>query len=151
MTLPIHCLIVGARTTAGSKAGDPQAAGLLADAHALGLHHLTQLECFTLYFLEGSLGAHQRQRLAAELLSDPVAQTSHWRSVEGDGVELFKGPNVHIIETALRPGVTDPVAEQIVQYTRVLGLDGVTRAATGQRFVLHGPLTEADLHSLAHR
>jgi len=151
MSLPIHCLIVGARAHAGSASADPQAAGLLADAHALGLQHLTQLECFTLYFLEGQLGADQRRRLAAELLSDPVAQTSAWRSGEGNGVELFNAPAAHIIETALRPGVTDPVAEQIVHYAAVLGIPGVTRAATGQRFVLHGPLTEADLHSLAAR
>ena len=148
MTLPIHCLIVGSTATSGV---DPQAAGLLADAHALGLLALTQLECFTLYFLEGSLGAQQRERLAAELLSDPVAQTSAWRSAAGDGVALSKAKGAHVIETALRPGVTDPVAEQIVHSAQVLGVDGVTRAATGQRFVLRGPLTEADLHRLAQR
>lgn len=151
MTLPIHCLIVGTRAQAGAAGVDPQAAGLLADAHALGLHRLTQLECFTLHFLEGELGAQQRERLAAELLSDPVAQTSAWRSAVGGGVELFNDPGALVIETALRPGVTDPVAEQIVHYAQVLGVAGVIRAATGQRYVLHGPLTPADLHSLAGR
>ncbi|MCC7359143.1 MAG: phosphoribosylformylglycinamidine synthase subunit PurL [Anaerolineales bacterium] len=149
MTLPVHCLIVGSR--ADVRRADPQAAGLLADAHALGVQHLAQLKCFTLFFLEGHLSVPQQERLAAELLSDPVAQTSAWRGVSGGGVAALNKPDTHVIETALRPGVTDPVAEQIVHYARVLGLSGVTRAATGQRFVLRGPLTDADLHHLALR
>src|SRR5262249_850231 len=42
-----------------------------------------------------------------------------------------------ILEVALRPGVTDPVAEQIVRASHELGFDGVHRAAIGQRFILH--------------
>ncbi|MEO5886445.1 MAG: phosphoribosylformylglycinamidine synthase subunit PurL, partial [Anaerolineales bacterium] len=41
-----------------------------------------------------------------------------------------------ILEVALRPGVTDPIAEQIVRAARELNLHGVQRAATGQRFIL---------------
>jgi phosphoribosylformylglycinamidine synthase len=40
------------------------------------------------------------------------------------------------VEVALRPGVTDPVAEQVVRAAHELKLTGVHRAATGQRFVL---------------
>ncbi len=145
---PLHCLVVGTRAGV-----DPWAAGLLADAHALGLRHLTRLECYQLMFIEGAVHAPDLGRLAAELLSDPVAQTSHWRSVDSGGVAGFNGPppGAHVIETALRPGVTDPVAERIVQYARVLGIAGVARAATGQRFVLHGPLDSNDLGFLARR
>src|SRR6185436_10370373 len=41
-----------------------------------------------------------------------------------------------ILEVALRPGVTDPVAEQLVRAAHELNLNGVHRAATGQRFIL---------------
>jgi phosphoribosylformylglycinamidine synthase len=144
----LHCLITGTRDGA-----DPAAAALLADAHALGLAHVTHLECCQLTFIEGAVRAPDLGRLAAELLSDPVAQTSHWRSVGSGGVVDFNSPppGAHVIETALRPGVTDPVADLIVHYARVLGIEGVTRAATGQRYVLHGPLDQADLDFLAHR
>lgn len=84
-----------------------------------------------LCFIEGEVSAAGLQRLAAELLSDPVAQTSAWRSVAVDGVAAFKG---WVIETALRPSVTDPVAEHMVRYAQVLGIDGVERAAFGQRY-----------------
>ncbi len=40
------------------------------------------------------------------------------------------------MEVAFRPGVTDPVAEQLVRAAHELGLDGVHRASTAQRFLL---------------
>ncbi len=127
---------------------DPRNTGLLADAHALGLTQVTAIQCQDLYFVEGHLTEPDRRRLAVELLGDPVAQTSEWRSVERGGVALVNG---QVIETALRPGVTDPVAEQIVRAAHELGLPAVTRAATGNRYLVSGRLTPADLHTLARR
>ncbi len=141
MSTTVHTLIVRSRTSR-----DPRAAGLLADAHALGLTRLTGLEVNDLFFIEGDIIPQDLRRLAAELLSDPIAQTCQWRTV--DGVDSFIG---HVIETALRPGVTDPVAEQIVRCAKLIDVNGVERAATGQRFVLHGDLDQADLHTLAKR
>ncbi len=150
MTLPVHGFIVGTRLAA-----DPAAAGLLADAHALGVTRLNHLRCYTLYFVEGHVTAPELDRLAAELFGDPVAQTSVRRSASAGGVAFVNGSNSsaneHVIETALRPGVTDPVADQIARYARLLGVTGVERAATGQRYVLHGELTTADLDFLAQR
>jgi phosphoribosylformylglycinamidine synthase subunit PurSL len=148
MTLPVHSFIVGTRLAA-----DPTAAGLLADAHALGVTRLEHIGCFTLYFIEGHVTAPELDRLAAELFGDPVAQTSVRRS-SVDGVVSFNGNgtrNVHVIETALRPGVTDPVADQIARSARLLGITGVERAATGRRYLLTGPLNRADIDFLAQR
>lgn len=142
-SLPVHTLVVGSQLV-----DDPHAAALLADAHALGLTRVTRLEIFDLYFIEGDITRPDLRRLAAELLSDPVAQSARWRSVESDGVASFTGG---VIETALRPGVTDPVAEQIVRCARLIGVAGVERAATGQRFIAHGDLDAADCHTLAQR
>lgn len=142
-SLPVHTLVVGSQLV-----DDPHAAALLADAHALGLTRVTRLEIFDLYFIEGDITRPDLRRLAAELLSDPVAQSARWRSVESDGVASFTGG---VIETALRPGVTDPVAEQIVRCARLIGVAGVERAATGQRFIAHGDLDAADCHMLAQR
>ena len=136
--MSIHCFIISARSPR-----DPRATGLLADAHALGFTRLTQIQVHDLYFVEGDLSQTDLQRLAAELLSDPIAQTWCWRGEQtnDDGV----------IERALRPGVTDPVAEQIVRGAHELGIVGVERAATGQRFVVRGaqPLDETELRALA--
>ena len=100
-----------------------------------------------------TLSPTDQRRLATELLSDPIAQAFEWRSVGSDGVIRFLGADHHarVIETALRPGVTDPVAEQIVRCAKMLGIDQVERAATGKRFVVYGDLSEADYHTLAKR
>jgi phosphoribosylformylglycinamidine synthase len=143
--LPVHCLMV---QRSPRLSADPRASGLLADAHALGLQHVTHFEIQELFFVEGEVSRADLRRLAAELLSDPVAQTSQWRNVESAGVDSFAG---HIIEVALRPGVTDPVADQIVRCAKMIGVDQVQRAATGQRFIISGDLTEADCHTLARR
>jgi phosphoribosylformylglycinamidine synthase len=134
--------VIGARPLAG---GDPRSAGYLADAHALGLSAVTALECLDLYFIEGQLSETELGRLATTLLGDPVTQTATWGPVTAPARQA---PGV--IEVALRPGVTDPVAEQIVRAAGVLGLTGVVRAATGLRFLVQGA-DEPTLHLLARR
>lgn len=125
---------------------EPRAARLLADAKALGFSDLTGFECHDLYFIQGQLSDSEKQRLATELLSDPVVQDCQTHAPE-------KTLNEQIIEIALRPGVTDPVAEQIVRGAKLLGITTVERAATGQRFVVKSqrPLNTEELHTLSRR
>ena len=133
------------------QSGDPRSAGLLADAHMLGISAVESLECLDLFFIEGQLTIPDQERLAAELISDPITQTVEWgRIVSG---RQMKPPNsTHILDVALRPGVTDPVAEQLVRAAAELNIAGVEQASTGLRYLLAGQtLTPDDLHLLARR
>lgn len=131
---------------------DPRSTTYLTDAHALGLKLITHLECQDLYFIEGQIDETDLQRLASELLSDPIAQTAEWGRLFLTSNPRNRQSTGYTVEVALNPGVTDPVAEQIVRAARVLGIPGVERASTGLRFVVHGEhLEEADLHLLARR
>jgi phosphoribosylformylglycinamidine synthase len=135
------------------RQGDPRSAGFLADAHALGLNQILQIQCADLYFIEGTLAPEQLQRLGRELLSDPVTESCEWQicqpSLPSQAV-LSQGQ--YLVEVALRPGVTDPVAEQIVRAAHELGLSGLQRAATGLQFLVSGHnLQAADLNLLAQR
>ncbi len=132
MTVLTHCLIVTPR-----RADDPRSRGLLHDAHALGLAAVTHIKASDLYFIEGALTAHDQERLVALLLSDPVAEKAEWRRT--DHARNHSRTAQHIIEVAYRPGVTDPVAEQIVRASHELGIGSVRRAATGLRFDVHAP------------
>ncbi len=136
--MPIHCFLISPRTT-----HDPRAVGLLEDAHALGFTRLAHIEVHDLYFIQGDLDPRDLQRLATELLSDPITQRYCLRGDEQD--------EAGVIERALRPGVTDSVAQQIVRGARELGITSVERAATGQRFVVRAPvpLSDDELHALA--
>jgi len=133
--------------------GDARSKGYLHDAHALGMHHIHSLDCHDLYFIEGQVEQPELERLANELLSDPITQITEWGRIVHPPQQLT-GPNdeAWVVEVALRPGVTDPVAAQIIRAAGVLGLHGVQQASTGLQFIVRGEmLQEADLHRLARR
>ena len=120
-----------------NKTNDPRNGGHLKDAHALGFRHLKSIQVQDLYFIEGQLSQEDSQQLALELLSDPVTQIVSWVELTSERTTLSTPEDDSaILEVALRPGVTDPVAEQLVRAAHELNLHGVHRAATGQRFVL---------------
>ena len=143
--LLVHCLVLRSRSDS-----DPRAHSILADAIALGLTDLKGLKFHKLYFVERELSKQDLQRLAGELLSVPVTETYGWRT--DNGVEQENG-RAHTIEIGLRPGVTDPAAEQIVRSAQLMGIEDLKRAATGQRYVLdsHDRLGPDDLDTLARR
>ncbi|MBI1795009.1 MAG: phosphoribosylformylglycinamidine synthase subunit PurL [Chloroflexi bacterium] len=113
---------------------DPRSARYLSDAHALGFHNLQRIKCQDLYFIEGQLSQKELQQLALKLLTDPVTQSASWAELPAPPSALE--PGTAIVEVSLRPGVTDPVAHEIIRAAHELGFGGVRRAATGQRFLL---------------
>jgi phosphoribosylformylglycinamidine synthase subunit PurSL len=117
-----------------NKTNDPRNGGYLKDAHALGFWHLKSIQVQDLFFIEGQLSQEDSQQLALKLLSDPVTQSVSW--IELPSPLAMPQDDSVVLEVALRPGVTDPVAEQLVRAAHELNLHGVHRAATGQRFVL---------------
>jgi phosphoribosylformylglycinamidine synthase subunit PurSL len=120
-----------------NKTNDPRNGGHLKDAHALGFQHLKSIQVQDLYFIEGQLSQEDSQQLALKLLSDPVTQSVSWIELSSDDRSLSEPEDDSVIlEVALRPGVTDPVAEQLVRAANELNVHGAHRAATGQRFVL---------------
>ena len=117
-----------------NKTNDPRNRGYLNDAHAIGFQHLQSIQVQDLYFIEGQLSPEELQQLALNLLSDPVTQFSSWTLLPSP-LSTPEDDSV-IVEVALRPGVTDTVAEQLVRAARELNLNGVHHAATGQCFIL---------------
>ncbi|HZU87270.1 MAG TPA: phosphoribosylformylglycinamidine synthase subunit PurS, partial [Anaerolineaceae bacterium] len=144
-SLPVYRFVVRP-----SGENDPRSTGLLDDAHALGFAGLARLECHDLYFIEGQLSPAALDRLGRELLCDLLAQAFSWQALPAP--EEAQDGTARLLEAALRPGVTDPVAEQITRAAHVLGLSEVTRAATGLRFWFNGEALDEDtLHLLARR
>ncbi len=117
-----------------TKNDDPRTAGYLKDAHAFGFQDLRCIIVQSLYFIEGQLSQEDLQQLALKLLMDPMTQSATWTEMPAP----LSSPEADtvILEVSLRPGVTDPVAEQLVRAAHELNLHGVHRAATGQRFIL---------------
>lgn len=126
----------------------------MADAVALGFTEIENLKCQDLYFLEGRLQPDELAQVAHQLLSDSMTQTVKWsRFVSPAGSQTSpQAEQSWVIEVALRPGVTNPVADQIVRAAHQIGLTAVERAATGMRYWVDGVgVNEPVLHLLARR
>ena len=127
---------------------DHHSHALLQAAQKLGFTELLSLTCHDIYFIQGELSTADKSQIATKLLSDPVVQ--HWLA---EDESLLHDKNDQLIEIALRPGVTDPVAEQITRAAKEIGINTVTQVATGQRFVIQASrlLNNNELNLLAHR
>ncbi len=125
---------------------------LVHSAHQLGLTGLTTCHPTRLIFLQGNLTQDDVQRLAQELIADPVTEEFTIYdlrfTIENSPFTIHHSP--FTIETTLLPGVTDPPAENLVRAAHLLGIVELEQAATGERFVLEGDLTAAARHQLAN-
>jgi phosphoribosylformylglycinamidine synthase subunit PurSL len=99
-----------------------------------------------LYFLEGILTPPDLERLSA-LISDPVTESFQWHEIDGRVAPLSTGLSV---EVALRPGVTDNTATQLLRAVRQIGINSIQAIATGQSYTFQGDLSSEQLHHIAH-
>ena len=144
--LKIYRFVVS--TQSGS---DPRSSGLLLDAHSLGFNGLEKLECQDLFFVEGLLSPSDANKLADELLSDPITQKVEWMELNNSIQNTISRADI-LIEVSLRPGVTDPVAAEIERAARELGIDGIHRASIGFRYWVSGQnFSQKNAEELAKR
>lgn len=120
-------------------------------AHQLGFTALDHCRAIRLYFIQGRLSYDEACYLGRQLLADPVAEEveiQKWPP-QPSPASSSPSPSPHAIEVTLLPGVTDPPADNLVRAAHLLGIEGVQRAATGQRYLLQGDLGDATLQQLA--
>ncbi len=127
---------------------EPQGNGLLADIAALGIAAVQRVVRTDLYYLPAALTDEEVARLASELLADPITQRAHCDDVQ-QPVDL--PPDAICVEVGLLPGVTDSVADNLVARAQLLGMEQCTAAATGQRTLLFGQLTDAEVQTIANK
>ncbi|HUM69718.1 MAG TPA: phosphoribosylformylglycinamidine synthase subunit PurS, partial [Chloroflexota bacterium] len=124
---------------------------LVRTAHQLGLVGLTACCPSRLYFIQGHLTSAEVERIGREILADPVTERvimGDRLSVIGEQLPLTIDHLPLTIEVTLHPGVTDPPADNLVRAARLIGIDGIERAATGQRYEIEGEMAETAVHTL---
>ena len=134
----------------GRAANDGEQHGLLHDALSLGVS-LTGVATRTLYFVQGELTAEQIDLLCARLFIDPLTETASWEVVSGSGDAGPIKSAAWVVEVGLHPGVTDPVANQIVATAAILGNAPISWLQRGGRYELSGDLDEASVDLIARR
>jgi phosphoribosylformylglycinamidine synthase II len=126
---------------------DGRVADVLAQIAQLGLDQVRSVQVSDLYFLRADLSPADLERLATELLADPV--------VEGYRCQALTPPHHHspvgrgVVEVGFRPGVTDSVAENLLHRAQLLGIGTVEAVSTGTRYIFEGDLSADDLHRIA--
>ena len=118
---------------------DARGDAITEQAGALGVSGVERVSVGDLYFLMGDLSAAEVETLVQTVLVDPVVEDVRWGAM--DALAARDAGGAAVVEVALRPGVTDPVAETLMQGAKLAGIDKLAQAATGQRYeIRHGGL-----------
>ena len=125
---------------------DGRATDLLAELDRLSFDSVRRARVSDLYFLRGDPSPADLDCLATELLVDPVVEGYHCRPI--DAPRRSDGPTL-VIEVGYHPGVTDPVADNLLRRAHLLGIGNLEAAATGTRYTFDGDLSDFDLHTIA--
>ncbi|MGF7108522.1 phosphoribosylformylglycinamidine synthase subunit PurL [Treponema pedis] len=113
-------------------------------AKVLGFSAVKDISKSQLYFVRGNLSASEEKVLAEFLFCDEL-----YEYCLTDTAEKPEGGNFHIIETALKAGVTDSSSREALRAVKELGIKGVREITSGSSYKITGNLTEKDLHRLA--
>ena len=100
------------------------------------------IESFRIVHLAGALSKEQVAAVADQLLIDPVGQW--WKFAADHALEGL------VIETGLRPGVTDREGAELVRSAAAIGVV-LDAATTGHRYLIDGNLDAAATEALATR
>ena len=115
-----------------------------ADVRDLGIGGVTHVRTARIFVLEGGISREQADRIARELLSDPITEDYSINAprLSGDGAT--------VVRVARKPGVMDPVAHSTMRGIRDMGL-AAESVRTATAYALHGRLSEAERRAVAEK
>jgi phosphoribosylformylglycinamidine synthase len=127
---------------------DPEGDKLEKDIRDIGITAVKQARVSDVYLLEGELDEAEVEKIGQELLADPVVEDFSW----GEGPLSHIGDrDVHVIEVAYNPGVTDPVAGSVGKAIRDLDIATVTSVKTARKYSFRGKLSKESLQSICDK
>ena len=125
---------------------DVQGNSVLADIKELGINTVQAAQFARVYLIEADFERDFAERLAKELLSDPVCEDYYiGRSSAPAGLA-----KATLIEVHLKSGVTDPVAESVTSAISDMGAKP-TSVRTARKYVLLGELGNKQIDTIARK
>lgn len=125
---------------------DPLAQAIRGDIRDLGVENVERVRTAQVYLLEGDLPKEQAQKVASELLSDPVVNSF---SINQPVFNQEDGSPC-IIQVVKKPGVMDPVEESARKALRDIGIK-VRHLKTARKYLLYGEFAQEQLAEIGSR
>ncbi len=125
---------------------DVEAHRALHDLREFGLAELASARSVRLYAIHGAFSPRDIDRVAAELLCDPIVE------IFSINQSVFPGRDKldHVIDIARRPGVMEPSEASALKGIRELGYTAEW-LRLGRRFILNGPVSKNVLYTAVTR
>ncbi|MCC8166629.1 MAG: phosphoribosylformylglycinamidine synthase, partial [Planctomycetes bacterium] len=125
---------------------DVEAHRALHDLREFGLNELASARSVRLYAIHGAFSPRDIDRVAAELLCDPIVEMF---SIDQP---VFPGRDKldHVIDIARRPGVMEPSEASALKGIRELGYTAEW-LRLGRRYILNGPVSKNVLYTAVTR
>jgi phosphoribosylformylglycinamidine synthase II len=131
------------------KAGqpDPRGSGIARGISDLGIREKDiSASVSDFYWIDGSLTPKELERIARDLLVDPITQDHNCSPLQNADTS-----QTHNITVTYNPGVTDPVEETLMKAITAMGITTVRAAKTAQRYRLEGALNSGELDIICAR
>ncbi|MDP2980541.1 MAG: phosphoribosylformylglycinamidine synthase subunit PurL [Candidatus Omnitrophota bacterium] len=126
---------------------DPLGNGIKKDIRDLGIKGVKKVNVSHVFIISGDIAEPDIERIAGELLADPITEEYLLRAVAAAG-ERAKG---RVVEIAYNPGVMDPVEESTRKAIRDMGIYGVKSLRTERKYLVDGKITEGDFKSICEK
>ena len=136
----IHRVEIRVRPEFRDAAGE----GFLAGVRDLGVKGISKIRQTVVYLFEGDLTQDAFERIAGELLTDPVTQEYFIGIFPDEGEE-------HSIEVAYNEGVMDPVEGSVKKALKDMGIDSDINVKTHKKYVFAGHPGEKELQFVAEK
>jgi phosphoribosylformylglycinamidine synthase II len=125
---------------------DVQGNSVLADIHELGIAAVEAVQSAKVYLIEADFDAHFAERVARELLADPVSE-QYYLGRTGAPAGLARAT---LLEIHLKSGVTDPVAGSVMAALADMGVVAAG-VRTARKYVLLGDLKARQIDAIARK
>ncbi len=126
---------------------------LAEQAKFLGFKDVDSIQAKKLYFVRGSLSEGEKEELANFLFCDELYEYCSIEELKDESknssLQNSDSENTHVIETALKPGVTDSASREAVRGVQELGMKNIEEITGGMAYEIKGNLNEAELKNLA--
>lgn len=120
--------------------------GVKKDIADLGLgHKIKDVHYVQVYLIEGDIDENDLKRICENLLIDPVTQEYNYKG------RILNEQKFKVVEVAYNPGVMDPVEDSAKKAIADLGVSGIRAIKTAKKYLIHGSLSYADIHSIAEK